>query len=507
MSHRPPARGERWSALRGALLVAALSCNVATLWLSSRPALADSCTMSELLVPSCGAWLGASTPSADGRYDYTAGLAEYESVAANVPDILHFYKRDGGSFPTPQEVAMSERSGKQDSLLYYNWKPSTELTWAQVAAGAADDNIRVVADGLRRYPGRLFLTIFHEPENDQGGVGSGRTAADYVAMYRHVVTMLRDQGVTNVVFVMNFIGFSTWATVADDFYPGDDVVDWVAYDPYAFAGQPTFSSLLNQPSGQQPGFYDWAVVHAPGKPIMLAEWGFDLASQPGAPEALDSAAGALASQFPMVKALVYWNDKALDRDFRLDQPTAVGAAYGTAYSRMANDPYFNSTQVGAVGSGTSPADAGAVVETQPVPAVVEPVPNAVGATAAPAATVTSVVAPIVAGGVEVPAPQREGDTRGTGSSWLVAIASAVLLGLVMVLVRRRQSLQGAAMPEWSFVDDDRAAHGHGVRRPDHVHGQVADPDASVRGRVVRDVAVSVHGDAADDEARAVQLTE
>ena len=289
-----------------------------------------------------------STPSSDGTFDRDIGLAEYEAVARNVPDILHFFKTGAGTFPTADEIAMSERDGEQASLLLYNWKPSPTLTWREIADGGADESIRSVAAGLQRYPKRLFLTVHHEPENEQGSAGSGRTPVDYVDMYRHVVGMLRAEGVTNAVYVMNFMGFAGWAPVADDFYPGDDVVDWIAYDPYGHAGQSTFAELLNRPTGDDwPGFYTWATQRAPGKPIMVAEWGYDLAGQPGAPAALDGAVESLTTDFPMVKALVYWNSWTDEYNYRLDQPTALGAEYGAAYARMANDPYFNSTSVGA----------------------------------------------------------------------------------------------------------------------------------------------------------------
>jgi hypothetical protein len=32
---------------------------------------------------------------------------------------------------------------------------------------------------------------------------------------------------------------------------------------------------------------------------------------------------------------------------RLDQPTDLGRAYGAAYRRFANDPYFNATSTAA----------------------------------------------------------------------------------------------------------------------------------------------------------------
>jgi hypothetical protein len=295
------------------------------------------CTVSPILVPSCGAWLGASTPSADGRFDYEVGLREYEVVAKRAPDIQHFYKRGASPFPTPAEVALSERPGQTRSLLFYNWKPSTTLTWRQVADGGADVDIATVATSIAAYPHPLFLAVYHEPENDEGAAGTGMTAADFVDMYRHVVSRLRDLGATNAVFVMNYTGTARWAPAVDRFYPGDDVVDWIGYDPYALAEHTTFEQMLNAPQGDWPGFYEWATATAPGKPIMLAEFGFDAKAGDDVVASLSGAAEVLASDFPMLKALVYWNDSSnAGLHARLDQSDELERAFAS----FAADPYF-----------------------------------------------------------------------------------------------------------------------------------------------------------------------
>jgi beta-mannanase len=300
--------------------------------------------VSALLVPSCGAWFGASTASLDGTFNYTTGMTEYENVAQDTPDIIHFYKRNATTFPTAAEIAQSERPGKQRSLLFYNWKPASGLTWKQIADGGADAAIVTVANGLKQYHHKLFLTIWHEPENDGLAAGSGMTPEDYVAMYRHVVLGLRAQGVTNAVFVVNYMGFSNWSTVVDGYYPGNDVVDWIAYDPYGGVNQTDIGKVLNSKSGTWPGFYSWATAKAPGKPIMLGEWGIDLAKQPAAASIIDGATAIIQSQFPMLKAFVYWNDDANNFKVRLDQAGALGTAYGQAYQRMADQAYFAATQ-------------------------------------------------------------------------------------------------------------------------------------------------------------------
>jgi len=311
-------------------------------------ATAGSCTVSAKLVPSCGAWLGASTAAKSGKLsgsDYVIGLNEYEAVAQNTPDILHFYKNGAQKFPTSTEIGMAERTGKQRSILYYNWKPGSGLTWRAVANGAADSAIQTVAASVKKYPHKLFMTVEHEPEADVGQ--TGKSAADYVAMFRYVVTKMKALGATNVVWVMNYMGYNSWTSLFDPLYPGDTYVDWIAYDPYGFKMHTDFGLLLNTPKSGWAGFYAWATKKAPGKPIMLGEWGWDLNKQPNAPTILDGATSIIQSKFPMLKALVYWNDDAGGFNVRIDQTTTLGKAYGAAYKRMANQSYYNQTSTAA----------------------------------------------------------------------------------------------------------------------------------------------------------------
>ncbi len=306
------------------------------------PSPAEGCSISDLLVPSCGMWFGASTPNRSGGYDYVTGLAEYEAVAQNTPDILHFYKNGAQRFPTASERQMAERPGKQRSLLLYNWKPSG--TWASIARGGADNEIATVAANIKAYPHKLFLNIWHEPEdNVRATAGSGMTANDYAAMFRHVVTELREAGVDNAVFVWNVMGYWGWRQHLDALYPGDQYVDWVCFDPYIKDNiQDDLGELMgrSRPDIGWPGFYNWATAKAPGKPIMMCEWGVDLNSTTDPAGMLDYDIDKMAADYPMLKAWVYWNEANV-WNCRIDDQTAKGRAYGAAFRRLAAHPQFN----------------------------------------------------------------------------------------------------------------------------------------------------------------------
>jgi beta-mannanase len=221
------------------------------------------------------------------------------------------------------------------------------MTWAAVAAGRADAR----NDRLARYidstfPYKFFLAIWHEPENDVvATAGSGMTAADYAAMYRHVVLRLRADGVTNAVTVMNYMGFDNWAVQPwfNQLWPGDDVVDWIGIDPYGTGAASGWTArdlatLVNRPQGSFPGFYTWALTRHPGKPMMLAEWGVEYVGTNPAGQAhlLADMAQALPS-FPNIRALVYFDMPQLSRPSYVTSP-AVNATALAAYRRLANSP-------------------------------------------------------------------------------------------------------------------------------------------------------------------------
>lgn len=300
------------------------------------------CTVSPRLVPTCGAWLGTSVPSLDGTFDPVVGLAEYIDATGHDPDIVHLYERGGSAFPRTDQLELVRRDG-QDRMFYFSWKPSVELTWRQVADGGADDAIDTVARSLTEFGEPLFLTVFHEPENDVVATPlSGMTTTDYVDMYRHVVTRLRDAGVDNAVFVMTYMGFERWSTIVDELYPGDDVVDWIGYDPYGRLTDEGFGDFIDRPDGESwPGFYSWATSKAPGTPIMLAEWGYDLGGHVESPDLLAGATDTLRDRFPEIAALVYWNGLGERVDARLAADTDLASRFATAYGQFAADPYFD----------------------------------------------------------------------------------------------------------------------------------------------------------------------
>lgn len=320
---------------------------------STAPAARPGCTVSKLLAPSCGAWFGAAPSALDFSRTRTQQLATFEATAGRQADIMHTYHTNTQLFPTAEEIAIARQPGHR-RLLFINWKPSTSKTWAQVAKGdpTVDAQIDKLSAHIKStFPERFFLSIFHEPENDViPTAGSGYTATDYRAMYRHVALRLRANGTDNAILAMVYMGFAKWGGQSwfNDLYPGSDVVDWMGYDPYASA-QPgyssgTFSNMVNRTDSlyqSWPGFYSWASTVAPGKPMLLAEWGVaECLTYPTRKAAFFRGVVAEAAKYPMIKAMLYFDsDRAHIGDTRIASTQTSLAGF----KDMVFDPYFQQT--------------------------------------------------------------------------------------------------------------------------------------------------------------------
>ena len=185
----------------------------------------------------------------------------------------------------------------------------------------------------------------------QTAVSSGMTARDYAAMYRHVITRLRANEVTNAVNVIAYMGNEKWMAQSwwQDLYPGDAYVDWIGLDSYVSV-EPGYyhhgdmgDVLDRQPTGGGAGWYDWAVTNHPGKPVMVAEWGMyhRRASVTDKAAAFASVIPELKAH-PAVKAVVYFDtasDDEGDRDISVNSLPSSLAAFRT----VAADPMFQVT--------------------------------------------------------------------------------------------------------------------------------------------------------------------
>lgn len=208
------------------------------------------------------------------------------------------------------------------------------LTGGRISDGSQDAYIRAQADAIRSYGGPVFVRLDWEMNASwyPGWNLPAVTPAEFIAAWRHVYTVFRQQGAGNAAFVWcptlwNGPGGrspSTW-------YPGDAYVDWLGVDAYPQSAVDSF--ILSGPGGLD----DTAAFAAQhDRPLMVAEWAPALPA-PDTTAAMDLIFQFAAAHPDTVKALVYFDFVTDGKDYTLaDHP--VGAA--DFRRRVDGNPHF-----------------------------------------------------------------------------------------------------------------------------------------------------------------------
>jgi Glycosyl hydrolase family 26 len=209
------------------------------------------------------------------------------------------------------------------------------------------------ANDVKSYGSHIYFTFNHEPEaaaSDANG-----TPQDFIDAWRKVITVFRNQGVTNATYV--FIVTSYAFKVNDGrnvnlWYPGDAYVDAVGSDAYNWytcrtAAKNPWRSLEEIIAPQR----TWGASH-PTKPLMLTEWAStEDPNSPGRKAQWIDAARALFEQpgwEQFTTVLYYDNSQKANCDFWLDSSPSTT----TAITQMANDVFY--TRYETTSSDTSP---------------------------------------------------------------------------------------------------------------------------------------------------------
>lgn len=225
------------------------------------------------------------------------------------------------------------------------------FTWRQIADGAADTELRANYRALRSAGGLFAHAIIgfqNEPESKTREKG---TPADYRSGYRHCVELARAEGLPNTW--TTFLQEYSWrARSPDDWWPGDDVCDYLGVQGYGSpAPTPTaqdcrdnvrswrsFRSVFEAP-------HAFAVVH--GKPMLLGEWGQRedrLTPDPERKARWFRAARSAMKDLPAIAVACYYHSDGRGRcaypdTWWIDSSPQAASAFAV----MGRDPYFAAT--------------------------------------------------------------------------------------------------------------------------------------------------------------------
>jgi mannan endo-1,4-beta-mannosidase len=246
---------------------------------------------------------------------YAAGV-RFGTLIGSPPPVALYYSGWGTQFQT----AFAAAAWQHHASVFVQMEPY-RVRLRGIVAGRYDAYLRSYADQVAAFGHPVILSFAHEMNGWWYPWGFRHVSpATWVAAWRHVVTVFRQQGAANAIWVwtVNRTQPNQHAVPIHAYWPGSSYVTWVGIDSYYYNRQDTFASIL-APTIQE-------VRRFTGKPILLAE----------------AAAGQLSGQVTKITDLfagiaryhllgAVWFDKAqhllpYHQDWRLEgHPAAIAA--------------------------------------------------------------------------------------------------------------------------------------------------------------------------------------
>jgi len=303
------------------------------------------------LAPAEGALFGMHTiPDQAAKDPSGMGITKREQMLGRTLDIDNHYYDCNGPVPTFRETW----DVAQGRIPLVSWGRLCDK--AAVANGSMDAALGQIADGFKALGAPFFLRWSWEGDAKMNQPTS-HDARTYIAAWRHLHDVFAAHGVTNAIWVWCPVSLdfypppgqtSSDPTLASDhaingvgaqpFYPGDDVVDWMCADGYAWG--PGLASSNRQEPFQElfQAFYNWAAPH--DKPIMIGETGAQENNPGDKANWFTALYQSVKQHFPLVRAFLYFDVVGATNanyDWQIDTtPEALAA-----FRAMADDPYFN----------------------------------------------------------------------------------------------------------------------------------------------------------------------
>ncbi len=268
-----------------------------------------------------GAWLGVQANSSE--------INTFQTLQGRNLDTIMVYAAWNTTFG---EI----RSSILDPI--YNNGSIAIITWEQwglsntdITNGVKDSYIKQMANDMKSYGKEIWISLMHEANGNwyDWAIGDSKvnTNETYIAAYRHVVSLFRQQGATNVKWIWNInAGNCGTGTSFVGHYPGDDYVDYIAIDGYNWGTTQSWGSTWQTFDEIFAAPYE--ALCTIDKPILITEVS---CAEIGGNKAewITDAYAKVRSKYPRVK-LVSWFGENKETDWRINSSDSALAAYRAA---------------------------------------------------------------------------------------------------------------------------------------------------------------------------------
>lgn len=190
-------------------------------------------------------------------------VAQWNESVGIPANLILYYNGWGEGFQA-QFAATARAHGAE---LLVDLDPTGNKNLTQIAHGAGDGWLRYYAREVAAYGYPVVISFAHEMNGNWYSWGAGhQPASAYVAAWRHVVQLFRDEGASNVTWMWTVNSTNAAGNnPLRQWWPGQAWVNWVGIDGYYYRSTDTFDSVFGKTAAQIRTFTS--------APILISETG------------------------------------------------------------------------------------------------------------------------------------------------------------------------------------------------------------------------------------------
>jgi mannan endo-1,4-beta-mannosidase len=215
-------------------------------------------------IPPAHAHLQASSASYLGVFERGVPpnyepVADFGQAVGQQPNLVGYYS--GWVQPFPSSFA--QKLYRHHMIMYIQIDPAYAHL-SDIAAGIEDQYLSAYADSVRAFGRAVVIGFGHEMNAPWYSWGYHQTRSrTFVAAWRHVVTLFRQQGADNVTWLWTVNQDTPKTGPVARWWPGAEYVTWIGIDGYYLQPNDSFNKVFGHTIRQVRKFTT--------KPVLLSE--------------------------------------------------------------------------------------------------------------------------------------------------------------------------------------------------------------------------------------------